>query len=301
MKINSNHFGKMIRTIQIKKNLSNKDIYHNICSKSHYSRIINGNTIPSLYIINQLSITLGHDLLLYFPYIEYNDPISAYNFFEKCDLYFTSFNHEKLLQIIDSSDLDHSNTNHYDKYIWYSSVARAYVNKTYHDEYINLSNYVTNNRLVDIKKSIIENDTLFKFNIYNSMASFLIELKMYNDAYLILKTSISKLDTFKNMGPKKHNIKINLLYNLSKYFNAVGNYDCSIKICNKIIRSINLLKSQKLIGCIYYQKAIAHEKLLQHDLAQPCYQYCITYYEVLGKKDSIIDTKECIQEKYNII
>lgn len=62
--------GKMIKELRVKKNISRKELCAGICSVSFLSRIENGNRIPNVVILKQLSSKLGITSELLFRMIE---------------------------------------------------------------------------------------------------------------------------------------------------------------------------------------------------------------------------------------
>lgn len=286
----SKKIGFIIKYFQEKNSFSHKSIYESVCSKSQYFRIIKGETNPSIYLLQQFSKKINVNLFSYIDYLDYNNPISAYNFFEKCYLYYCNYEFKKLYLLCLNSKLNHKNSSKYKLFIWYKSISTAnYFNITseYINQYYILKNLITKNNSDNISKSISHLSTSTDFDIINSMAVFQFKLGNFNLAIEILDCTLIYIENFLD-SPFFNIFTYNkILFNLSKYNYKIRNYQKSIKLCNKGISLCINKKHYESLGSFYYQNSLNYKKISNYSSAQYNYNKFINFFDSIGKSEFI--------------
>ena len=98
--MNENNLGLIIKQLRKKKNLTQEQLSHGICSVSQLYRIENGKHSPSTLLLHQLSIKLSEDLSKYFIYSNCRNPLYFSSLFNKLESLRLKRRYNEILYII---------------------------------------------------------------------------------------------------------------------------------------------------------------------------------------------------------
>lgn len=297
--MNSDNLGKIISFFRKQRNFSQQLLSENICSREQLIRIEKGKFYPSIFTISLLSAKLGVDLTKYFEYLNYENPIDVYNFFETFQQLHHLRKYDELNQQISNFKLKYNlNKYHIQQITWYECMVDAHINKRFKENY-------------KILEDLLFSSNLFEGNLFDLLKGFLkpLDYKIINTLsvfqFLIGNTSygIEILEKATNNLLNKYklidvNTLIPLVYNLAKaHYNQQDYSNCIIQ-CDCGINVLLEQHSFVLLGDLYVMKANSYEALGNKDAAARFYTYYIYYYEMLGLVTEISDDKEKLKHDY---
>ncbi|MEW9578957.1 helix-turn-helix domain-containing protein [Bacillus toyonensis] len=254
-----NDLGIIIKEIRIKKNISQSELCHGICSQSQISKIEKGMIYPSSILLYQLSERLGIDpnsifaltqnkKLKYVENVKYvmRDCTKQKQYKELCEIVKQEKNQNNFQSKEDKQFL-----------IWHEAIAIFMVNKSTKTA-VDLLNYA-------LKLTLTNIDCLSEreIEIMHTMAIFHGENKEYEKSINILRrclTNFNKLDF-----PRDKEIKLKIIYNLSKLLGLTNQHEEAIKYNDIGIRLATNLNTFYLLAELYYGKAWNLLRLKQHN------------------------------------
>ncbi|MEB9387293.1 helix-turn-helix domain-containing protein, partial [Bacillus cereus] len=230
-----NDLGITIKELRIKKNISQSDLCHGICSQSQISKIEKGVIYPSSILLYQLSERLGVD------------PNSIFALTQNKKLKYTEnvkyvmrdcirqHQYKELYEIVTREKYTNNFQTKEDKQflIWHEAIAIYCVNNS-----TKVALTLLNNAL---KLTVTNIDFLSEreIDILHTMAILHAENKEYKKSITILKrclNNFNKLDF-----PRDKEIKLKIIYNLAKNLSYTYQYEEAIKYIDKGIQlAINL-------------------------------------------------------------
>ncbi|PGR96171.1 helix-turn-helix domain-containing protein [Bacillus thuringiensis] len=252
-----NDLGITIKELRIKKNISQSELCHGICSQSQISKIEKGVIYPSSILLYQLSERLGIDpnnifALTQNKKIKYVENVKYV--IKDC---LKQKQYKELYEIVKKEkNLNNFQTNEEKQFlIWHEAIAIFEVNRSTKTA-LTLLNYA-------LKLTVTNADCLSEreIDIMQAMAIFYAENKEYEKSINILRrclTNFNKLDF-----PRDKEIKLKLIYNLSKCLSYTCQYEEAIKYIDKGIQLAINLNTLYLLGELYYGKGSNLLKLKQ--------------------------------------
>ncbi|KYZ67009.1 helix-turn-helix domain-containing protein [Bacillus sp. GZT] len=240
--------GITIKELRIKKNISQSELCHGICSQSQISKIEKGVIYPSSILLYQLSERLGIDPNNIFALTQNKKLKYIENV--KCVMKDCIRQHQykELYEIVTKE----KNLNNFrmkeDKQflIWHEAIAIYRVNNS-----IKTALTLLNNAL-KITVTNIDFLTEREIDIMQTMAIFHAENKEYKESINILKRCLSNFD--KLDFPRDKEIKLKIIYNLAKCLNYTYQYEEAKKYIDKGIKLAINLNTLYLLGELYYEK-----------------------------------------------
>ncbi|AFU17966.1 XRE family transcriptional regulator [Bacillus toyonensis] len=254
-----NDLGITIKELRIKKNISQSELCHGICSQSQISKIEKGVIYPSSILLYQLSERLGVDpnnifaltqnkKLKYVQNVKYVmiDCTKQKQFEELHEIVKKEKNENNFQSIEDKQFL-----------LWYEAIAIYRVNNA-----TKLALTLLNNAL---KLTATNIDCLSEREIAIMQATSILyaENKEYEKSINILKrclTNFNKLDF-----PRDKEIKLKIVYNLAKCLDLTYQHEEAIKYLDKGIKLAINLNTLYLLGELYYLKSQYLLKVKQHN------------------------------------
>ncbi|PGB47271.1 helix-turn-helix domain-containing protein [Bacillus wiedmannii] len=287
--------GITIKELRMKKNISQSELCHGICSQSQISKIEKGMIYPSSILLYQLSERLGIDpnnifaltqnkKLKYVENVKYvmRDCTKQKQYSELYEIVKQEKNESNFQLKEDKQFL-----------IWHEAIAIFHVNKSIKTA-LNLLNSA-------LKLTVTNGDFLSEreIDIMQSMAIFYGENKEYEKSINILRrclTNFNKLDF-----PRDKEIKLKIIFNLAKILGHANQHEEAIKYNEMGIKLAINLNTLYLLGELYYGKGWNLLKLKQYneeDVADNM-KKALFIFELTEKENLIKIVKEKYFEKQN--
>ncbi|EJV44620.1 MULTISPECIES: helix-turn-helix domain-containing protein [Bacillus] len=251
--------GITIKELRIKKNISQSELCHGICSQSQISKIEKGMIYPSSILLYQLSERLGVDpnnifaltqnkKLKYVKNVKYvmRDCVKQKQYKELYEIVKKEKNENNFQLTEDKQFL-----------IWYEAIAIYRVNNSTKAALTLLNNA--------LKLTLTNVDCLSEreIDIMQSTAILYAENKEYEKSINMLKkclTNFNKLDF-----PRDKEIKLKIILNLAKCLDFTYQHEEAIKHLDKGIKLAINLNTLYLLGELFYLKGQYLLKIKQHD------------------------------------
>ncbi|PGA99631.1 helix-turn-helix domain-containing protein [Bacillus toyonensis] len=257
--------GITIKELRIKKNISQSELCHGICSQSQISKIEKGMIYPSSILLYQLAERLGIDpnnifaltqnkKLKYVKNVKYvmRDCVKQKQYKELYEIVKKEKNENNFQSTEDKQFL-----------IWYEAIAIFEVNRLTKTA-LNLLNHA-------LKLTLTNVDFLSEreIEIMQTMAIFHAENKEYEKSINILRrclTNFNKLDF-----PRDKEIKLKIIFNLAKISGHTNQHEEAIKYLDKGIKLTINLNTFYLLGELFYLKGQYLLKIKQHNVEDVVY------------------------------
>ncbi|PGK14927.1 transcriptional regulator, partial [Bacillus cereus] len=243
-----NDLGITIKELRIKKNISQSELCHGICSQSQISKIEKGVIYPSSILLYQLSERLGVDpnnifALTQNKKLKYIDNVKFV--IKDC---LKQKQYEELYEIVKKEKDEKNFQSKEDKQflLWHEAIAVFEVKRS-----IKTALNLLNNAL---KLTLTNVDFLSEreIDIMQTMAIFHGENKEYEKSITISKrclTNFNKLDF-----PRDKEIKLKIIFNLAKTLTSTYQHEEAIKYLDKGIKLAINLNTLYLLGELFYLK-----------------------------------------------
>ncbi|WP_241673873.1 helix-turn-helix domain-containing protein, partial [Bacillus wiedmannii] len=287
--------GITIKELRMKKNISQSELCHGICSQSQISKIEKGMIYPSSILLYQLSERLGIDpnnifALTQNKKLKYVENVKYV--MRDCT---KQKQYNELYEIVKQEKNENNFQLKEDKQflIWHEAIAIFHVNKSIKTA-LNLLNSA-------LKLTVTNVDFLSEreIDIMQSMAIFHWANKEYEKSITILRrclTNFNKLDF-----PRDKEIKLKIIFNLAKILGLANQHEEAIKYNDMGIKLAINLNTLYLLGELYYGKAWNLLKLEQYneeDVADNM-KKALFIFELTEKENLIKMVKEKYFEKQN--
>ncbi|HDX9646627.1 TPA: helix-turn-helix domain-containing protein [Bacillus cereus] len=262
-----NDLGITIKELRIKKNISQSELCHGICSQSQISKIEKGVIYPSSILLYQLSERLGVDpnnifALTQNKKLKYIDNVKFV--IKDC---LKQKQYKELYEIVKKEKDGKNFQSKEDKQflLWHEAIAVFEVNRS-----IKTALNLLNNAL---KLTLTNVDFLSEreIDIMQTMAIFHGENKEYEKSITISKrclTNFNKLDF-----PRDKEIKLKIIFNLAKTLTSTYQHEEAIKYLDKGIKLAINLNTLYLLGELFYLKGQCLLKIKQHNVENVVYNW----------------------------
>ncbi|WP_000395481.1 helix-turn-helix domain-containing protein [Bacillus cereus] len=262
-----NDLGITIKELRIKKNISQSELCHGICSQSQISKIEKGVIYPSSILLYQLSERLGIDPNNIFALTQNKRLKYVENVKYVIKDCLKQKQYKELYEIVKKEkNLNNFQTKDEKQFLmWHEAIAIFMVDKS-----IKTALDFLNNAL---KLTLTNSDFLSEreIDIMQTMAIFYAENKEYEKSINIFKrclTNFNKLDF-----PRDKEIKLKLMLNLAKCFDFTYQYEEAIKYIDKGIKLAINLHTLYLLGELFYLKGQCLLKMKQHNVEDVIYNW----------------------------
>ncbi|MEE6180864.1 transcriptional regulator [Bacillus wiedmannii] len=287
--------GITIKELRMKKNISQSELCHGICSQSQISKIEKGMIYPSSILLYQLSERLGIDSNNIFALTQNKKLKYVENVKYVMRDCTKQKQYNELYEIVKQEKNENNFQLKEDKQflIWHEAIAIFHVNKSIKTA-LNLLNSA-------LKLTVTNVDFLSEreIDIMQSMAIFHWANKEYEKSITILRrclTNFNKLDF-----PRDKEIKLKIIFNLAKILGLANQHEEAIKYNDMGIKLAINLNTLYLLGELYYGKAWNLLKLEQYneeDVADNM-KKALFIFELTEKENLIKMVKEKYFEKQN--
>ncbi|PGD04191.1 helix-turn-helix domain-containing protein [Bacillus toyonensis] len=251
--------GITIKEIRIKKNISQSELCHGICSQSQISKIEKGMIYPSSILLYQLSERLGIDPNNIFALTQNKKLKYVKNVKYVMRDCAKQKQYKELYEIVKQEKKQNNFQSKEDKQflLWHEAIAIFEVNRSTKTA-LTLLNHA-------LKLTLTNSDFLSEreIDIMQTMAIFYAEHKEYEKSINILRrclTNFNKLDF-----PRDKEIKLKIILNLAKFLDLTHQHEEAIKYLNKGIKLAINLDTLYLLGELYYLKSQYLLKIKQHN------------------------------------
>jgi len=251
--------GITIKDIRIKKNISQSELCHGICSQSQISKIEKGMIYPSSILLYQLSERLGIDPNNIFALTQNKKLKYVKNVKYVMRDCAKQKQYKELYEIVKQEKKQNNFQSKEDKQflIWHEAIAIFEVNRSTKTA-LTLLNHA-------LELTLTNSDFLSEreIDIMQTMAIFYAEHKEYEKSINILRrclTNFNKLDF-----PRDKEIKLKIILNLAKFLDLTYQHEEAIKYLDKGIKLAINLDTLYLLGELYYLKSQYLLKIKQHN------------------------------------
>lgn len=282
-------FGITIKEIRIKKNISQSELCHEICSQSQISKIEKGIIYPSSILLYQLSERLGIDPNSIFALTQNKKLKYVENVKYVIRDCLKQKQYKELYEIVkkEKNENNFQTKDNKQFLIWHEAIAISTVEKSMKTA-LNLLNNALKITLTNID-FLSERE----INIMHTMAIIYAENKEYEKSISILRrclNNFNKLDF-----PKDKEIKLKIIYNLAKCLGLTYQYEEALKYNDIGIKLAINLNTLYLLGELYYGKGSSLLKLKQpnEDVFNNM-KKALFIFELTEKEENI----KIIKEKY---
>ncbi|WP_346817539.1 helix-turn-helix domain-containing protein [Bacillus paramobilis] len=287
--------GITIKELRMKKNISQSELCHGICSQSQISKIEKGMIYPSSILLYQLSERLGIDPNHIFALTQNKKLKYVENVKYVMRDYTKQKQYNELYGIVKQEKNENNFKLKEDKQflIWHEAIAIFHVNKSIKTA-LNLLNSA-------LKLTVTNVDFLSEreIDIMQSMAIFHGANKEYEKSITILRrclTNFNKLDF-----PRDKEIKLKIIFNLAKILGHANQHEEAIKYNDMGIKLAINLNTLYLLGELYYGKGWNLLRLEQYDEEDVAdnMKKALFIFELTEKENLIKIVKENYFEKQN--
>ncbi|MEH7649103.1 helix-turn-helix domain-containing protein [Bacillus toyonensis] len=252
-----NDLGITIKELRIKKNISQSELCHGICSQSQISKIEKGMIYPSSILLYQLSERLGIDPNNIFAITQNKKLKYVENVKSVIKDCIRQHQYKELYEIVKKEKNENNFQSTEDKQflVWHEAIAIYRVNNSIKSA-LTLLNHA-------LKLTLTNADCLSEreIDIMQSIAIFYAENKEYKKSINILRRCLSNFN--KLDFPRDKEIRLKIIYNLSKCLSSTCQYEEAIKYIDKGIQLAINLNTLYLLGELYYGKGSNLLKLNQ--------------------------------------
>ena len=251
--------GITIKELRIKKNISQSELCHGICSQSQISKIEKGMIYPSSILLYQLSERLGIDPNNIFALTQNKRLKYVENVKYVIKDCLKQKQYKELYEIVKKEkNLNNFQTKDEKQFLmWHEAIAVFMVDKSIKTA-LDFLNHA-------LKLTLTNSDFLSEreIDIMQTMAIFYAENKNYEKSINILRrclTNFNKLDF-----PRDKEIKLKIILNLAKCLDFTYQHEEAIKHLDKGIKLAINLNTLYLLGELFYLKGQYLLKIKQHD------------------------------------
>ncbi|PGK46062.1 transcriptional regulator [Bacillus anthracis] len=251
--------GITIKELRMKKNISQSELCHGICSQSQISKIEKGMIFPSSILLYQLSERLGIDPNNIFALTQNKRLKYVENV--KCVIRdcIKQKQYKELYEIVKKEKDENAFQTKEDKQflLWHEAIAIFMVNRSTKTA-LNLLNNA-------LKLTLTNTDFLSEreIDIMQTMSIFYAENKKYEKSINILRKCLTNFD--KLDFPRDREIKLKIIFNLANCLGQVYQHGEAMKYIDKGIKLAINLNTLYLLGELYYLKGWNLLRLKQHN------------------------------------
>ena len=262
-----NDLGIIIKELRMKKNISQSELCHGICSQSQISKIEKGMIYPSSILLYQLSERLGIDPNNIFALTQNKRLKYVENVKYVIKDCLKQKQYKELYEIVKKEkNLNNFQTKDEKQFLmWHEAIAVFMVDKSIKTA-LDFLNHA-------LKLTLTNSDFLSEreIDIMQTMAIFYAENKNYEKSINILRrclTNFNKLDF-----PRDKEIKLKIILNLAKCLDSTYQHEEAIKYLDKGIKLAINLNTLYLLGELFYLKGQYLLKIKQHNVEDVVYNW----------------------------
>ncbi|HFU7087487.1 XRE family transcriptional regulator [Bacillus anthracis] len=251
--------GITIKELRVKKNISQSELCHGICSQSQISKIEKGMIFPSSILLYQLSERLGIDPNNIFALTQNKRLKYVENV--KCVIRdcIKQKQYTELYEIVKKEKDENAFQTKEDKQflLWHEAIAIFMVNRSTKTA-LDLLNHA-------LKLTLTNADFLSEreIDMMQTMSIFYAENKEYEKSINILRKCLTNFD--KLDFPRDREIKLKIIFNLANCLGYVYQHEEAMKYLDKGIKLAINLNTLYLLGELYYLKGWNLLRIKEHN------------------------------------
>ncbi len=278
--MNYNNIGKVIYLFRKQNEISRSDLCNGICSEKQLYRIETLKSIPSIYLVQQLSYRLGVNLTCYLIYSFCDNPIYVTQKIKEIEFYYLNRNYAgviKCIQMFDKYYYKHFEIEQIMR--WYETIAMSNENliDLSYDILLELLAISTNKSLIELCTSYLTDNEL---RIVHSIISLYCKNGDFSSAKSLLLPLIKNLEHLH--FTKNKSVYLQLLYNLSKLYYIEENYFDSIHAAKAGIDFCRTNNFLRILPDFFYICGQCYEACEDISKALEYFRYFIYLYEIQG-------------------
>ncbi|HFK1528044.1 TPA: helix-turn-helix domain-containing protein [Bacillus cereus] len=283
------NLGIIIKELRKKKNMSQSELCHGICSQSQISKIEKGIIYPSSILLYQLSERLGIDPNYIFALtknkkIKYIENVKCV--MRDC---VKQKEYNELYEIVKKEKNENNFQSKEDKQflLWHEAIAIYYVNGA------TINAFDILNRA--LKQTLSSSNFLSEkeISIMNSIAIIHAENEDYEKSINILKQSLINFNKIE--FPREKEIKLRLMHTLTKCLHLANQYEEAIKYSEIGIKLAINMNTLYLLGELFFEKgAILLKVQHSNEVGLTYIKKALFIFELTERKQYI----KMIKDKY---
>lgn len=267
--------GQTVKNLRKIAGLSQKELAKDICSQAQICKIERNHEHPSSFILNKLAKKLGVDMNYFFdvqetPRLDYLLEVK-----ELVRKMIRERDYQKVYEIISSekkSPLFQTSENK-QFLLWHEAICLHY-NEKKSEEALEQLFTALNLTYTHNTQYYSENE----IEILNSIAIIQKDLKLYKEAERNFRNGLRLINYIPKLNNKQ--IKVRLIYGLSKLLTDQGKYEESIEYCNEGILLCKKLETLYLFGELHYQLGSNFARLKDVPKAEHAFNKAINIFAI---------------------
>lgn len=288
--------GQTVKNLRKIAGLSQKELAKDICSQAQICKIEKNHEHPSSYILNKLAKRLGVDMNYFFdiqetPRLDYLLEVK-----ELVREMIRDRNYQKVYEIISSekkSPLFQTNENK-QFLLWHEAICLHY-NEKKSEEALEQLFTALNLTYSHNTRYYTENE----IEILNSIAIIQKDLKLYKESESNFRDSLKLINYIPKLNNKQ--IKIRLIYGLSKLLTDQGKYEESIEYCRDGILLCKKLETLYLFGELHYQLGSNFARLKDIPMAELAFNKAINIFAIQDNHNFVALVEKLRDELLGVI
>ena len=248
--------GEEIRRIRLEKEITQKELAKILhITQSELSKIEKGTVLPSAITLFNLSNELGLDIKYFFNFLSASQYDFINGIYKDIRYEVRKKNYKEVFRLIQKQKNTplYNNFNEYRQFIiWHEGICEYHVNNN-----LKKALDLLDQALVTRGKNKIywtENE----ISILNSMGILYFMEEDYEEAISCYQECLELLDDRPD-ADEYYKLRIRVLFNLSKAYTRIGDFNESIDICHEVIDICKNHETMYLLAEIYFQLALNYE------------------------------------------
>lgn len=307
--MNYSHFGELLKEIRTSYNITLEELAKGICSIRQLSRIENGNSNPSLYILHNISKKLNIDLQKYYRIYFSSKSFIAHDFKSKLTILISNADLQELRELISKiENMDEFKEDENRQYILYGkAICNTHIDKDYHQsiEYcIEGLGIEDPDFSIDlIKSKLYSKIGLTILNLlasnYNRIGEKQKSFDIIESIFLVLDNHISNvsLNMYGSLDFEKK-LYQSTAYNLSVLYMNKLDYNKSLEYVDKGIVFSKNENYMRFFPELLAQKSRLLFKMGFKDDSYSSFQDCLGFYRVCRKEEDIKKLEKEIEDTF---
>lgn len=274
--------GQTVKSLRKIAGMSQKELAKDICSQAQICKIEKNHELPSSYILNKLAKKLGVDMNYFFeiqetPRLDYLLEVK-----ELVRELIRERNYSKVYEIIKSEKKSplFQTVDNKQFLLWHEAICIHYNEKRSEEALEQLFNAL-NLTYIQNKHYYSENE----IEILNSIAIIQKDLQLHKEAERNFRDGLRLINYIPKLNNKQ--IKIRLIYGLSKLLTDQGRFKESIEYCDDGILLCKKLESLYLFGELHYQLGSNFARLGDFQKAEHSFNKAINIFAIQDNQNFV--------------
>lgn len=306
--MNNENFGKILKSLRLKKNFTQDQLAEGICSKSHIARLESGSRGPSSYLIELISSKLGENLQDYIKLANYNDYMQVIDTISELNRLRKKKSYNELLELLNynTDNSDFKTGLNLQFLLWNKGICYSELFNDFKTSYsFFLDALKTTHSSMKTKEAILQTqdiETIFlrpqELRIMNSICKLYYE-NNYKKQAVELCIGIEQKIMHNYYNYKTMDEYTFITYNLSKYLYYEKNYVLSLKYINNLIALLLSNSSLSLLGESYYHRGTIHYYLDDMTQCRNDFVLALSIFKITEKHHYIEIIRKDLTDKFH--